>query len=514
MKRLHFVHLDQLHESLHPTDVPLVFVESRAEFSRLPFHKTRLVFLLSNYRHFALELEASGRTVVRVKTDEPLATALERLGATHRLSAVEPAEWEARVSLEALSRAGVLEVMPHGGWLTRPEDLDGARDRQGWRMDAFYRRVRARTGILMDQGRPVGGKFSFDAENRKPWKGEPPEPVQLEFVPDELTLEVFREVEREFGHHPGHVKLERIPQNASDAQALWAWAKSQALPMFGPFEDAMSSNARSLFHTRISAVMNVHRLLPRDVVSDVDALEIPLPSKEGFIRQVLGWREFVYQVHRATNGLRDISTSVGRVGETGAKPSSLEAHLPLPAAYWGRPSGLNCLDTVVAHVWEDAYSHHITRLMVLGNIATLLAVEPREVADWFWAAYVDSFDWVVEPNVLGMATFGTGPLFTTKPYVAGANYISKMSDYCGGCQFSPGKDCPLTRLYWNFLERNSRQFEKNPRMGPVMVGLRKRSDDEKDTDQKVFDWVNRSLAAGDVLRPADAPTQSQASLGL
>lgn len=521
MKKLHLVGMDQLNLELHPEDAILVFIESYAELRRRPYHKTRLAFLLTNYRHFAAECEEEGREVRYLKTQKPIHEALNELE-PGQLTMVEPAERELLQSLDDLIGSGTLTLLAHKGWLTTGEDLRAIEKDFFWKMDSFYRHVRKRTGVLMDGDQPLGGKFSFDTENRKPWRGDPRPPVLPEFEPDQITNEVVDLVNTLFEDNFGELCPTRIPQGCADAETLWEWAKTECLPLFGPYEDAMSSNEKNLFHTRISALLNVHRLMPQRVVAEVEELDIPIQSKEGFIRQVLGWREFVFQIHRTTDGFRDLPIPYGQARQDagywgwaqktapddvqdGATPSALEAHQPLPPAFWGQKSGLNCLDTVVKHVIEDAYSHHITRLMILGNLATLLSIEPREITDWFWIAYIDSWDWVVEPNVLGMATYGTGPLFTTKPYVAGANYISKMSDFCDSCAFTAGKDCPVTRLYWNFLSRNQDSLADNPRLRPVFYGLKKRAASDLSKDQAIFEWAIDTLQAGGLLKPEEMP---------
>jgi deoxyribodipyrimidine photolyase-related protein len=251
----------------------------------------------------------------------------------------------------------------------------------------------------------------------------------------------------------------------------------------------MSTRSPGLFHSRIAPLLNLHRLLPRDVLRDVLDADLPLASQEGFVRQILGWREFVRHVHTATDGLR---TFRGKA----VPQNHLAAPMRLPPAYWGTPSGMHCLDRVVADVWRDGYSHHITRLMVLGNLATLLGVSPRELTDWFWVAYTDAYDWVVEPNVLAMATYGTGELMTTKPYVAGSAYIHKMSDYCRQCRFDPAKDCPVTRLYWNFLAENAERLAGNQRIAMPLRSVAKRSVRERQLDAATAQRVRDALANG------------------
>jgi deoxyribodipyrimidine photolyase-related protein len=192
--------------------------------------------------------------------------------------------------------------------------------------------------------------------------------------------------------------------------------------------------------------------------------------------------------------------------DRGALPNYLEAERGLPEAYWGTPSGLNCLDTVVADVLAEGWSHHITRLMILSNLSTLLDASPRELTDWFWEMYTDAWDWVVEPNVLGMGTFAAGDVMTTKPYVSGAAYIHKMSDYCSSCAFDPKKDCPITHLYWQFLERNADKLADNQRLSLPLASLRKRSESRKDQDRRVFEWVRDHLDQGERLDPDDVPS--------
>ncbi len=519
-----FVPYDQLTDEigplsrLDPCAAGIVVVESLWKASRRPYHKQKLALVLSNLRHFALEQAAHGVAVRHVVARDSYAEALRpivtELGP---LQVMEPAERELRVDLARLDRDGLLRVVPHEGWLTTPEQF--AASQAGpppWRMDAFYRRVRRDSGLLMTPaGKPFGGKFSFDAENRESWRGKPPAPSELEFPLDPVKQEVLDLVSSRFADHPGELRPEALTATREDAERLWAWARSECLEHFGPYEDAMSTRSEGLFHTRISFLLHVHRLLPRRVIEEVAALDAPLSSREGFVRQVLGWREFVRHVHRRTDGFRDLAGSAASdVAEcadrqsgpeppsASATPSALGSDRPLPPAWWGARSGLTCLDTVVESVIRTGYSHHITRLMVLANIATLLDVSPRALTDWFWAMYVDAFDWVVEPNVLGMGTFGAGALMTTKPYVSGAAYVDRMSDYCADCGFDPKRDCPLTPLYWAFLARHETRLADTSRMRLPLTSLGRRSEERRRGDEEVFERVGRALAAGRELDPA------------
>ena len=506
-RRWLFVPYDQLtsgvgplaHEA--PRELGIVVVECPAKAAKRPYHPQKLALVLTNLRHFALEQAARGVAVRHVVAGS-YAAALEKvLPETGPLRVMRPAERELRVDLAPLVETAQVEVIPHEGWLTTTQDFTASQGEPPWKMDAFYRHVRRRLDILMVRGKPEGGKLSFDTENRKRWPGTPPAPAPPAYRVDDITSEVCDLVRERFASHYGALKPDQLPATALDAERLWSFAKSECLESFGPFEDAMSTASRTLFHTRISPLLNNLRLLAPRVVQDVAALKhLPLPSREGFIRQILGWREYMRHVHDATDGFRTIR---GEPQPTNAEGSSTASFLgtsgKLPPAYWDRPSGLHCLDEVVRAVWEDGYSHHITRLMVLSNIALLLDVSPRELTDWFWIAYVDAYDWVVEPNVHGMGTFGLGELLTTKPYVAGSAYIHKMSDFCEGCRFDPKTTCPLPSLYWAFLGRHRDALASVNRMKLPVVAETKRTAAQKRHDAATFERVSRALAAGEEL---------------
>jgi len=510
-RRWLFIPYDQLSADLGPLSrepaegLGIVVVETTWKGRRRRYHKQKLALILANLRHFALEQAERGVAVRHLTGQGSYADLLrpvaQELGG---LRMMEAAERELRVDLAPLVEEGLLELLPHEGWLTDADDfVQGAGQDPPWRMDAFYRQVRGRTGILMDDGAPLGGKYSFDAENRKPWKGDPPAAEEPTFPLDPIKEEVLALVEETFPRHPGSLRPEHLPATAADAEALWQWARNQCLPTFGPYEDAMSTRSRTLFHTRISHLLNLHRLLPGRVVTETEAMDIPLAGKEGFIRQILGWREFVRHVHRATDGFRELAPEYGGEDGGGADPSVLGARHPLPAAWWGTPSGMRCLDEVVEGVWEEGYGHHITRLMILSNLATLLDVSPRELTDWFWVAYTDAYDWVVEPNVLGMGTFAVGELMTTKPYVSGTPYIRKMSDYCDGCALDPNRTCPISDLYWAFLARHQEVLKGNRRMSLPLASMRRRSAGKKEADRRVFQAVRSVLDNGQPITAED-----------
>lgn len=476
----------------------IILIESEAANRRRPYHKKKLVLLLASQRHFALEQAARGVSVLYHRSTKTYGEALLELQHQHnlpQLTVTEPAERELRRDLaEAVARGLDLRQVPDTTWLSTTADFlrvfGPYKPGRSYVMDRFYRAMRQQTGILIESGKPVGGQFSFDAENRKPYKGEVPVPVAPTFEPDATTQEVIAEVERLYPDHFGSIANFNLPVTQADSDRAWHFALRHLLPHFGPYEDAMRDDEPHLFHSRLSPVMNLGRLLPAQMVADVEAAahagSIPLASAEGFIRQILGWREFMRHLHQQTDGYRLLADSIPQEPspakpsqDAPATPSALGATLPLPAVYWGAKSGLHCIDTAVQQVLDEGWTHHILRLMVLSNLATLCGFSPRQLTDWFWFAYIDAYDWVVETNVLGMSTYADGGLTATKPYVSGAAYIHRMSNFCGHCRFNPKKTigddaCPFTALYWTFLERNQPALASNFRLQMPYTTLRKK----------------------------------------
>ncbi|MCO4748439.1 MAG: cryptochrome/photolyase family protein, partial [Proteobacteria bacterium] len=480
-----------------PSAIGVVLIESRWKAERRAVHQQKLMTVLSNQRHFALEQAERGVRIDYRFTRGDYRSALEDAVDRHGpISMMRAAERELRENLAPLVAQGGLRVLPHEGWLTTPEQFREALPEPPFRMDVFYRAVRRGTGLLMEEGAPLGGRFSHDGDNRKPWRGEPAAPSPPRFEVDAIDAEVAELIASDFSSHPGAVDPAAVPTTHAQAEAAWAWAMADCMEHFGPYEDAMSKRSRTLFHTRIAPLLNQLRLLPQRVVSEVAAMEIPINSREGFVRQVLGWREFVRHVHDVSDGFR----------RPGFEAGQLTAAAPLPPAYWGEASGLACLDEAVEQVWSEGWTHHIPRLMVLSNIAVLLDVSPRELTDWFWVAFTDAYDWVVEPNVLGMGTFSTGELMTTKPYIAGAGYIHRMSDYCRGCAFDPKRSCPLTPMYWAWLARHDDEVDDVSRLRRQLWSARRRSPEKRERDARIFEWVSKRLAQGERLEPSEVPT--------
>jgi deoxyribodipyrimidine photolyase-related protein len=506
-RRWIYVPYDRLHDGVgalaetKPEEAVVVLMESRAKGVRRPYHKKKLTLVLSSMRHFALEQGERGCRVVYGASAEGFGDGLRELQETWgwgELVVNRPAERELRVELDGAVKAGLrLKVVEDTAWLSTREDFEGAFGkvdvgefrggagrgegaRRPFLMDTFYRAMRKKSGLLMAGGKPVGGKWSYDAENRKPYRGEVKVPERPRFAPDAITLEVMAMVEERHPEHFGSTEGFDLAVTRRDAEAVWAFALERLLPHFGPWEDAMAAGEPEMFHSVTSPLINLTRIRPVDVVTQVveayEAGRIPLESTEGFVRQLMGWREFMRHIHEVTDGYRKL--------ERHGAPSYLDAQKKLPAVYWGQPSGMRCMDTVVAQVVETGWSHHITRLMVLSNLATLCGYSPRELTDWFWMAYVDAYDWVVEPNVLGMSTYADGGLTATKPYVSGAAYIDKMSDFCGKCALNSKKSlgegsCPFTAMYWSFLERNEEKLRGNMRVAMPLMSMRKKTAEER-----------------------------------
>lgn len=516
-RRWIYVPYDRLHDGVGPLaqtapeDAIVVLMESRAKGTRRPYHKKKLTLVLSSMRHFALEQAARGCRIVYGSSPESFAHGLMELQQRWQWTEVvtnRPAERELRVELREARKDGLrIRAVSDTAWLSTTEEfeavfgkpqLPAAPGRRQYLMDTFYRAMRRKTGLLMNEGKPEGGKWSFDAENRRPYRGEVPVPERPSFAPDDITREVMELIEQRHPEHFGSTAGFDLAVTREQAEAFWSFALHRLLPHFGPWEDAMHTAHPDLFHSMTSPLINLTRLRPADVVRDVAASyaegNIPLASAEGFIRQIIGWREFMRHVHEATDGFRTLEPS--------GAPSFLGAHRPLPPVYWGTPSGMRCMDTVVAGVIDKGWSHHITRLMVLSNLATLCGFSPRELTDWFWFAYVDAYDWVVEPNVLGMATFADGGVTATKPYVSGAAYINRMSDFCGRCPLDPKKSvgpgsCPFTALYWSFLERHEEKFALLNRMQMPLSTMRKKSEEEKKALRERADRAVQQLERGE-----------------
>ena len=493
-----FVPYDQLNHEIFPwsegnrENNGLILIESRMKGNSLNYHKQKLALLLSNMRHFAAEAKELGHPVKYHFTDGNYHDSLAEMHAEFgEINLVTPAERSLKVELMPLVEGGKIRLLTHDGWLTKREWFtETVGNTPPFRMDKFYQRVRKETGVLMQDGKPMGGKYSFDAENRLPWKGDPPAQRELFFGVDEIDNSVMRLVTEEFAHHPGNCDLSKVPTTFEQHNQALKWGMDN-MEFFGPYEDAMSSKSRYLFHSKLAISVNLHRLSPQQIVDSALATNAPINSVEGFFRQMI-WREYVKHVHDVTDGFRTLEV----YDEHAREPNFLEQNNPLPAAYWGAKTGLNCLDEVVSSVMDEGWTHHIPRLMILSNFASLLDINPRQLTTWFHEAFIDAYDWVVEPNVLGMGTYSLGSAMMTKPYVSGTPYINKMSDYCKNCKFNPKKDCKVSNLYWAFLERHKESFNGNIRMAMPLRSLAKRSDEKKAQDVVAYEEILSALTEG------------------
>jgi deoxyribodipyrimidine photolyase-related protein len=523
-KRWVFLLYDQLNLNLLPFDdsppeeTGILLIESTAKGTSRPYHKQKIAMLISNMRHFAIEAQSEGYPVAYLMTKDYYSVALEKFASVGSIHVIKAAEKSTRDELSPLIDSGLLTVHPHRGWITPMKwFIEAVGAKPPYRMAPFYQKFRQETGILMDGSTPIGGKYSFDSENRSPWDGKHELPEPPVYPKDDIDLEVESLIDSKFSGHPGKADLSALPTTIDQVNAALGYAIS-VLPLFGRYEDAMTVHSKGLFHSRLASLLNLSRLLPRDVLDRVLSADAPLNSIEGFVRQIV-WREYVHHVHVITNGFQDIEVNktLNTRNDAGwwesdhngnyrrSSPNHLNQDRSLPMAYWGEQSGLNCLDQTIQSVMEDGWTHHIPRLMVQSNIASLLDVNPRELTDWFHASFIDAFDWVVEPNVLGMGTYALGDAMMTKPYVSGTPYINRMGDYCKSCSLDPRKSCPISSLYWAYLERHRSHFEGNFRMSMPLRTLSKRSHDKKFEDQRVFESVYSSLRAGKVWRPEDLP---------
>lgn len=468
---------DQLHRRIppladrRPGDVRVLLVESDALVSRPGWHRQRLHLVLTAMRRFAAELEAEGFDV-DLRRAPTLRAGLDAHVAEHRpdrVVAMEASSWDGR----RMQQAAGVDVVRSDRFLCHPDHFaDWARGRSGrLTMEDFYRWQRRRLDVLMDRDEPAGGRWNFDDQNR-----EPP-PTDGRSWPEAVTSRLD-DLDREV--------LDRLPDSAVGADPVGVWPTSRraalarlrafvddALPRFGPHEDAMLAGEWRLAHSLLSSSMNLGLLHPAEVVEAAEeayrAGRVPIASAEGFVRQVIGWREYVW-------GLYWLWMPDYRHAD------ELGADRPLPPAWRGEaPTEMACLGDVLDKVDRYGWAHHIERLMVLGNLALLAGTRPAEVVEWMTGRFVDGAEWVMLPNVVGMALHADGGRMATKPYAAGGAYLNRMSDHCRGCRFDPRKRtgpdaCPYTTLYWDFLARHRVRFSRNHRMARQVAGLDRLAD--------------------------------------
>jgi deoxyribodipyrimidine photolyase-related protein len=459
--------------------------EVAEESTQVWTHKARIAVFLSGMRHFRDRLRAERIEVEYVelaakpRAGEPpslaaaLAGRLARAGRPpERLVMVEPGEWRVREALVAAAReAGMpLEIRTDRHFFTTVDEFAAhARGRKQLRLEYFYRPLREKFGVLMDDGEPAGGQWNYDAENRGafPKSGPGTLPAPRRFPPDSVTRDVLDLVAQRFAKHPGRLDAFDWPVTPADAQAALDDFLEHRLANFGRYQDAIWTGEPWLWHSRLSQAMNLKLLDPRDVVAGAErawrAGRVPLEAAEGFIRQVLGWREYVRGIY-----WQFMPEYLDR--------NALGAEAALPAFYWTAETEMNCLRDAVQQTLDVGYAHHIQRLMVTGLFAMLFGVRPQDVHCWYLAVYVDAVEWVELPNTLGMSQFADGGVMASKPYCATGAYIDRMSNACKGCRYDPkqssGPDaCPFTTLYWDFLARHEKLLAKNQRMTMQLKNL-------------------------------------------
>lgn len=477
--------------------------EATAESTVVWSHKARIALFLAGMRHFRERLRTQKYRVDYQKLDDPqakptlgeaLRSAIRRLR-PNRLAMVRAGEYRVQHEIERVAeQVGLaLQVFPDRHFLNTLEEFEKhAGNRKQLRLEYFYRELRRKHSILLDEdGSPVGGKWNYDDANRgsfgKDGTGNLPQPPT--FRKNELTKEVLKLAGRRFVQHPGSLEDFNWPLTRSQAERALDVFIEYRLPLFGKYQDALWTEQPFLYHSLLSSSLNLKLLDPQVVIRRAEEAytngHAPLESVEGFVRQVLGWREYVRGIywHFMPEYL---------------ERNYLGAHLPLPDFYWTAETEMNCLRQAIGQTLQFGYAHHIQRLMVTGLFALLLGVDPKLVHEWYLAVYVDAVEWVELPNTLGMSQFADGGVMASKPYCASGRYIQRMSNYCSGCRFDPAKAtgpdaCPFTTLYWDFLKRNRQKLAGNNRMNMQLKNLDRKSSDELRAVQKQATEIREQL---------------------
>ncbi|MBN8604425.1 MAG: cryptochrome/photolyase family protein [Planctomycetes bacterium] len=525
VRRLVFVLGDQLdHASpllkdLDPNHDLVCMAEVVEEATHVWCHKSRLVFFFSAMRHFAQELQERGLRVwyhsltENAKQDQvhSLAEAVEWVSRNFKPQKIEILEpGDLRVHRQLKSIAAQIDTPVHFEsdphyYLTQAEFRTWAKDRAHFVLEHFYRFMRKRFQVLLDEdGGPVGGSWNYDSDNRKSFGKAGPGKISptKDFALDSVTQDVIDMVESRFHNHPGTTVDFDLPVTRAEALAALRDFIAHRLPKFGEFQDAMWLGAEELNHSRLSPMLNVHLLNPREVVqAAIEALDLgkaSLNSVEGFVRQILGWREFVRGIY-------------WHFAPKYEALNFFNAHCELPKFYWDGETEMPCVADAMRLVRDKAYAHHIQRLMVLGLLAQLIGVDPYKFHLWHMAMYADAIDWVSLPNTLGMSQFGDGGIVGTKPYCASGAYIDRMSNYCGKCRYNPKeavgpKACPFTTLYWDFLSRNLEQLKDNQRLKFQLSALEKKTPELLQQVRQEANELRRKWGVG-TIQPT--PSKSQ-----
>ena len=470
-----------------PERAEVVMAEVSAEARYVRHHKKKIAFTFAAMRHFAAELRRAGWTVHyrAYDPDSPcpdLASAVSQtLGSNtfDRLVVTEPGEWRLKLEMAGWQARFGIDVLicEDTRFLASHADFNHwAEGRKQLRMEYFYREMRRRTGLLMEGDKPAGGKWNYDADNRKPAAGDLFMPQVPRYAPDSITREVLDLVEAQFGDHIGQLEPFALAVTRDEAEAARDHFMTQALASFGDYQDAMLSGEAFLYHSLLSTYLNAGLLDPLDLCRRAEAEyragRAPLNAVEGYIRQIIGWREYVRGIY-------------WREGPDYVRRNALNARRALPDFYWTGETDMACMSAAIGQTLEHGYAHHIQRLMVTGTFALLCGVDPFELHEWYLAVYTDAYEWVEAPNVIGMSQFADGGLLGSKPYAASGAYIDRMSDYCSACRYkvkdkTGPQSCPFNSLYWDFLDRNQDTLRGNPRLGPVYRNWDRMSADKQD----------------------------------
>ncbi len=496
-------HLSQNISSLEDLDKEsdiVVFLETREEATYVKHHPKKLVFLWSAQRHFAKQLEDEGVNVVYVDFDDPdnthkLTSELERLSADYELSDVvvtRPGDFRTYEALRSMSHEGLihLDMCEDNRFYCSVDQFSSwAESRKSLMMEYFYRQMRKDHNVFMDDDEPVGGEWNYDKDNRKPAPKEIKIPEPFKLATDQTTKDVIKLVDREFSDHFGNTKGFSYAVTRSEALKALDLFISERLENFGSYQDAMLEEEPWMFHSHISFYLNAGLLEARECVEAAEQAykdgNAPVNAVEGFIRQILGWREYVRGIYwLMMPGYKD--------------KNFLKAKGKLPKFFWDAESDMNCLNQCITETKDNAYAHHIQRLMVLGNFCLIAGIDPKYVNEWYMIVYADAHEWVELPNVTGMILFADGGFLGSKPYAASGAYIDKMSNYCQSCKYNVkdklGKTaCPFNYLYWDFLDRNEDTLKSNRRLSMIYGTLRKMKDDKRDAIRKDAESFLKSI---------------------
>jgi deoxyribodipyrimidine photolyase-related protein len=460
-------------------DITYLMVEARSETDYVRHHIQKICAFFLAMRQFAAQLKDDGHQVIYISLNHPenqgsLAETLLYFSNKLQVDAIGyqlPDEYRVDMALQkALQSSGFkTEIAETEHFLTGRSDLEDIfKGKKQYLMERFYRIMRVKYNILMDaEGQPTGGKWNFDQDNRKTWKGHPTIPREAVVCND--ISEIIQMLDEAGIDYFGNIQEDQLrwPVNRSQAILLLEHFIQHLLPKFGTYQDAMHTDENFLFHSRLSFALNVKILHPIEVVQAVEQAwkerpeEISLSQAEGFIRQIIGWREYMRGIYRA------------KMPEY-ASLNYFNHQRPLPSWYWSGNTKMNCLQKSIQGSLNNAYAHHIQRLMVTGNFALLTGIDPSEVDEWYLGIYIDALEWVEITNTRGMSQFADGGIVGTKPYVSTANYIDKMSNYCQGCHYDKSrktgeKACPFNSLYWHFYHRHRHLLANNPRIGMMYI---------------------------------------------